>query len=321
MLRSSSILLAVILLMGAGNVFADDSTVIARVGGSAVARGELQLALGPWMPGIQQVRASGVAAIVDSIRPYVAHALDDAMRCKLQELLAMRHGLVRDVSYAAFLRDFDAENRERERAHREGKVVYGPTHFTMPAYYHYRLSQLSLRTREVLAAAEVSDARLHACYDSLRTTEFRLRDSVTILVLSTRDGGKQHLEEVASAFAGAAGPDVAIPGCTVRLRGISGANYNSVSEEDPLVAQTAYALHRGSTSGWLLRDGGWILVRVLDRRPQGFLSWEEARGIVRARVVDMEYEHTLTALRDGATVDVDSLALLTIIKQLAENVR
>jgi hypothetical protein len=319
MLRSSSIALVVLVLIGTGGTRADDTTVIARIGGSTVTRGELELALGSWMPRIQQVRSSGAAASADSITSYVEHALDDAMRCKLQELLALRHNIIRDASYRGFLRDYDAENAGRERAQREGKIVYGPTSFTLPAYYHYRLSQLALRTREILAASDIPDFRLHACYDSLRATQFRLRDSVTILVLSTRDGSKQHLKEAASSFADAAGTDVGIPGCTVKVRGISGTNYNSISEEDPLVAQTAYALHPGSISGWLLRDGEWTLVRVVDRRAQGFMSWEEARGIVRSRLVEMEYEHTLTALRDGATVEVDSLALLTFIKHLAGN--
>lgn len=85
--------------------------------------------------------------------------MDECVRIKLQQILARQKGLIQDISYTAFLKDLDAENKRRKKAVENGKALYGPIRYTESEYFNYVFSNMIIKLKEKLAEGELSEVR------------------------------------------------------------------------------------------------------------------------------------------------------------------
>lgn len=83
-------------------------------------------------------------------------ALESACRHKMQQILMKEKGLVEDIGYEAFLRQWSAENNARAEAAGAGKVLYGPVQYTERGYFQYLLTNGVIRLKSALAGHELS---------------------------------------------------------------------------------------------------------------------------------------------------------------------
>jgi hypothetical protein len=102
-------------------------------------------------------------------------ALDQLTRIKVEQSLAMKHGLIGDIGYTAFLKELEELNPKRKAIAKAGGVIYGPVEYGIPEYYHYRFYNLIIKLKDKLIAAKeltVSDDQLHAAYEAAKETRF-----------------------------------------------------------------------------------------------------------------------------------------------------
>ena len=97
----------------------------------------------------------------------IEKAMDDLVRIKLQQILARENNMLEDISYAAFLEQWQQENTRRQTAVNNGQVVYGPVQFSEQMYYRYYLSKLILELKHKLAenGLNVSDNNLKQYFE------------------------------------------------------------------------------------------------------------------------------------------------------------
>jgi hypothetical protein len=69
---------------------------------------------------------------------------------KVKQLLFKELGLVRDISYSAFLDDLEKVNREREKAVQRKQVIYGPIRYTQLQYYGHWMATMQIQAKEIL---------------------------------------------------------------------------------------------------------------------------------------------------------------------------
>ncbi|NOU64778.1 hypothetical protein GC096_12145 [Paenibacillus sp. LMG 31461] len=83
-------------------------------------------------------------------------ALDRLKEVKVQQFLAQEYGLMNDLSYTAFLKNWLTENQRREKAIKNNQVVYGPKQYDERGYYSYVFSNLVLKVKAVFQEVTAS---------------------------------------------------------------------------------------------------------------------------------------------------------------------
>ncbi|MNC10491.1 hypothetical protein D3C75_581420 [compost metagenome] len=69
---------------------------------------------------------------------------------RVRELAAGKAGLHAEVGYDAFLRQWEAENRDRSKRLAAGQVIYGPREYSKSAYFRYLVSSTILGLKQWL---------------------------------------------------------------------------------------------------------------------------------------------------------------------------
>lgn len=71
-----------------------------------------------------------------------AVASEQAVRMKVEQMLAREAGVVADIGYKAFVEAMEAENTRRANAIMNNQVVYGPARFDMQSFHMYYMSMM-----------------------------------------------------------------------------------------------------------------------------------------------------------------------------------
>ncbi len=120
-------------------------------------------------------------------------ALQNVKTYKIQQCLGLQYGLVTDPSYAAFLKDMEAENASRSAAVAAGQVIYGAESFTKDTYYQQMLSYLQNDLKEAMSKtgeplyADEKDYR--AYYEEIKDTSYKKEDERELIALSISFAG------------------------------------------------------------------------------------------------------------------------------------
>lgn len=298
----------------------EDTSVVARVNGAPITRCELDFSLAYYRPQFSNVKQTSNLGEGDSIGLALRSVLDKAIDVKLQELLAVEHGLMIDASYENFLIDWAKENVVRQKAKEQNQVVYGPIQFSESAFYQYRFSQVVMRLKESLAVSvfDLSEARIRAWYDSTRENDFRRRDYISLLKVTMSTSEKGLLDDLRNDLTTTSDPAYLQSkyGCEARVLTVDDQTSRFLSEEEPEFLRLACALRNGEVGTWQQDGDQRFLLKCIERKPMGYMHLDEVRGIVRSRMIDRAYEELLRTRRTHARLEVDDLALAHIRNQL-----
>lgn len=81
-------------------------------------------------------------------------ALSLAARYKKEQIMMLDYGVITEaeMSFKAFCKEFEAENRKRVEADKKGQTIYGPVQYTKQGYYDYlhnnRITDLKWKVNE-----------------------------------------------------------------------------------------------------------------------------------------------------------------------------
>ncbi|MFL5731522.1 MAG: hypothetical protein ACJ75J_18680 [Cytophagaceae bacterium] len=102
-------------------------------------------------------------------------AMNDMIRLKVQQILMKEHGIAQDISYPAFLRNFERSNEMRRKAMQENNVIYGPVQYTEKGFFNYTFSNNLIRLKQMLSmkALLVREDQLKQYYEEQKNTLFR----------------------------------------------------------------------------------------------------------------------------------------------------
>ena len=86
----------------------------------------------------------------DLLQHQQSEAFSELKRYKLILKLAREYDLVRDVSYAAMLKNRVEVNKSRQKMKAEGRVIYGPVTYSQDVYMDFITSNLEIKLRAAL---------------------------------------------------------------------------------------------------------------------------------------------------------------------------
>lgn len=97
----------------------------------------------------------------------------EAVRQKGIQILAKENGIIDEIGYEAFLKQYQEESEQRKQMKEEGKVLYGPLELSVSQYYSYRQSQLEQALEEFAEQkiVTIGEEELKAYYPVVKQTE------------------------------------------------------------------------------------------------------------------------------------------------------
>ncbi len=210
-------------------------------------------------------------------------ALEDSVKLKVTQKIAQEQGILTDISYSGFLRELELENRRRQEAVAEGKVVYGPVRYSEEAYLEYAMSNAIREVKSRLLEREwkPDERELRQFYEANKTQLYAVREAVKLSQLSVaflnanqetdetlkRQAQERMDEALALAVAGTDFAGIADRlGAEVRLEERSVNEGNVRMNLRSPVAQAASHLAPGEISGVIEENGRlYVLQRLVEQ--------------------------------------------------------
>lgn len=93
--------------------------------------------------------------------------LRELVSIKVQQIAARDQGLLPDLSYAAFLKQWKEENAERQSKADKGEVIYGPVRYDVYNYYVHRLALMTTDLKQALWSKESRARDVSRAYASM----------------------------------------------------------------------------------------------------------------------------------------------------------
>lgn len=286
----------------------NDTIVIATVNGAPLVQKELVFSLQKYT-----TNASGTSFLKDTL-------LEAAIYVKIQKQLAQKFGLINDISYRTFQKDFLAENKRRSIALQNKEVFYGPTQFTEENYFYYLFSNLVIRIKKHLADAEfnLTDELLKDYYEAIKDSLYKSSDYIQIqrfsVFLKKNKADKLHQNSVIQKIQSCISKkNVQIEELNKLFKKDAVINVETLTY-DPINYQTsegeelAEVLNKikntetGSFSSISIQPDSIGFYRVLQRKARGFRNFEAVKNSLKTNYIDFLYKKFLFKIRNNAII-------------------
>ncbi|MDF2922597.1 MAG: hypothetical protein K0R57_1511 [Paenibacillaceae bacterium] len=314
-----------------------ENSIVARVNGEPVTTEEFQFHLGLVKANVmaEYSRKYGIrdyrnfwTRSFDGDRPAEAakqKAMDAIVRIKLQEMSALKKGIVDDISFEALQQNWKEENARRSEAVSKGQPVYGPRQYDMNGYFQYFHSNMQIQLKAKLAEEELmpADEELKDYYLSVRDQLYRKGDTVTFSVLrlalapgiseEEKQVKLQEMEEIRERME--RGEDPALIAHEAEENERANLHYSERvldmrqsrvnSLEEPELMKRIEGASPGLVSDVFEERHSLAVVTLLERADGGYLSYEEVKDSVWASYMDVKYNNWVDHLQDNAELVID----------------
>lgn len=254
-------------------------------------------------------------------------ALDDSLRIKIRQWIAMDQGILEDISYQGFLKQLHQENARRAKAIANHQVVYGPAQYNEDAYFEYIMTNATTAVKQKLQMDDQlkpDETSLKTFYDKHKDELYQAPGTVKVLSISVsyldsnhrvdpmkKELARKRLKEASAKLeAGASFEQVAKEYSDAEAQPELEFNLGNVRQNSRSpVAMVAEKMKFGETSGIVEENGKLYLLRCMDKTDPGseHTSYEEIKEQVLKDYIDNEYEESIREKLSEAEVEVNEL--------------
>lgn len=82
-------------------------------------------------------------------------ALKQAKRCKVQQIIALKKGIIETTNFDKIIGELEIVNTERNQKVERGEPVYGPVQFTSRTYFSHIFDKMQIELKNELAKKEL----------------------------------------------------------------------------------------------------------------------------------------------------------------------
>jgi len=95
-------------------------------------------------------------------------ALEKAVRCKVQQIIALDKGIVEHIDFDRMMEEMQEENLKRKRKIEQGEVVYGAKKYTERTFFAHEFDNMLLQLKSELSKKELkaSDEQLKSLVEN-----------------------------------------------------------------------------------------------------------------------------------------------------------
>lgn len=112
-------------------------------------------------------------------------SLDQCIKTKVQQILGRQKGLVKDISYTAYLQGFIEENKRRKETVENDKVIYGPQQLQEDVYYYVLFNDMVYKLKQGISKdLKIDEEELKQNYVENKSKLYMLPDYIKIKKIS-----------------------------------------------------------------------------------------------------------------------------------------
>ncbi len=256
-------------------------------------------------------------------------ALEELVGWKVQLGLAQKYGHIKDSSFTSFLIRLDAENLRRKEDQQNQKPVFGPLSFDKLTFYEYERSNLISQIKKSLAQQvwKVSDDQLLRFYDQnkerlyknvytmkIRKAGISFLDTDNVTNEKLKKESVQLLTKASEAVTNGRSFNEAIDQLQSSTD-LKIMHEDQTFDESTLLLDTrmykeiwneANRLQPGQVSGPIEAfDGAYYLIKLVEKRDNGFKSFESIKDQVEVAYINLQYDEYLKKEIGQAKVEID----------------
>ena len=231
-------------------------------------------------------------------------ALKSAVRRKVIQLWAREAGLEQDISYSAFLKKFNEENRRRVKNKQEGIPVYGPDQYTKTVYSDLQLAETEYNLRNYLTNRMVFDEdELKRLYETEYKPRYYHPGSTTLdyaVIYKDEENAGQKAENLRRAVAGG----VEMKEAAQRF----GANYHNQGINllrmpgmglPYLMQEAAWILEQGEVSQVYEDEDSYWIFKCIEREPEKYPDFDDTKQKIMHDIMIIDFEKELDERMSG----------------------
>lgn len=230
-------------------------------------------------------------------------ALKDCVEIRVKLIMAKELGLVEDISYQKFYKDFIAENKRRKTAYENNEVIYGPIEYGESEYYGIVNSSIFGKLEEAYIKNKTfSDELIKNYYDENREELFKSPDEmraikVYVPYLSadniTKEAAQKLMEEVKKNLE--AGMDIESATMDERLiveeQLLDPRGAHSYGLLNPILTSEALKLNIGEVTEVINEGGNFNIVQCIEKSNSGYLEFNEgAKDSINKSMAKKEFK-------------------------------
>ena len=246
--------------------------------------------------------------------------LDAIIQIKVQQILAIKLGIVQDIGFDGFLKNLEKENKTRMEAKQNQKVIFGPTQYTEEVYYDYVFSNLVIKIKNILETNElmISNATLKSIYERDKDSLYRMKDDilvhkVEIIQLIPSDSIKSVIFSLAKKMKNEITKGNALFSKDKYLNNkwkvgeeeliFSPTSYLSNEDESSnIIYQLAQKLTIGEISEILESPNGYIFFKVIKKKSMGYFTFDSCKNSIKRTYLDSIYTDYVKVLTNNAII-------------------
>ena len=256
--------------------------------------------------------------------------LDTIAQIKVQQILAKKWGIIRDIRYQEFLKLLVSENKRRAEARSNNKVIYGPVQYSEDVYYNYLFSNMVNQLKNTLDEKifTITDEKLKKAYEADKGRFYRhgYYTEVQLVQMHFKQGsginGNVNLRKDAHIKLAIIGDclskqDSCIENIKENYKNdpvifLSFKNiiYNDSiysPEEDneamALVKAAAAKMKNGELSSVIEFPDDLFIFKIKEKRELGYRTFEEIKRIIKATMLDKLYLQYINDLYLNAHIE------------------
>ncbi|MDF2923508.1 MAG: PpiC-type peptidyl-prolyl cis-trans isomerase [Paenibacillaceae bacterium] len=245
--------------------------------------------------------------------------LEELIFIKVQQILFKEEGLVRDIGYKSFLKDFKEENIRRKKSIDEKKIFFGPEQYSENQYYDYLFSNQVIKLKEKLSREklETDDGELKQYYSANKDQKYRKIDSFKLEKITVKadpegntaqsvmedilkklnDG--EALSRVAAKYSKEETPEVSLEEVI-----LNEAVFSQNTRELVTLKSAAEKLEEGQTGNVFTDDGFLTLIHCVERKDGGYYLFDDVKGMIGKEILDEKYNKYIEHLVGMAKVKI-----------------
>ena len=296
-------------MLSFSNIENDSIRIVASVNGEPIVQNELK------MNELRNKSSDSDSSLLN------AKILETAIQIKLQQQLAQKLGLVKDISYSGFQHDFRSENSRRSLAIRNNVLFYGPMQFTEENYYQYQFSKLLIEIKKRLAESEfvLSDEKLKTYYEAVKDSLYKLPDYLKVQRFDIFFNDKKLAPTQQTRIIGEIQSRLRSKGVKSDDIQIVFKNIVEIKSQvqifDPTESQNREGEERAEVLKLIgnIQPGQFCSIstasdsccfhQILQRKALGYRTFESVKNSLKSSYIDYLYKKYLAALRENAIIE------------------
>jgi len=250
-------------------------------------------------------------------------ALNECVTIMVQQELAKKKGVMKDISYDAFLEALKEENIRRKEAIEQNKVIYGPVEYSEDNYFSYVFSNMIIGLKSALEEElEITDEAIQDMYEAKKETVFKIQSvRVEIISIPLDSTGsvkaKEKCEEILKRLDSGEKFENLAKEYNVDQKLLEQVFDNTTKRGDirsiPKIRNVALDLKAGQISTVVEDNDSLSILKCIEHKEIGYEEYEQVKDKLKTLLIDDKYKELVDKNIKAAKLTTDKKAIESVV--------